>query len=257
MSLSQLRRQWNAHGRRDALTAILTRRSDEPAWDFAAFLETGRRDIARLMFNANRLVPALDHRRALDFGCGIGRLTCALADHFDEVVGVDISDSMIAQALSANSRPDRVRYQLNVDRHLRRFPSGHFNLVCSWIVLQHMRPPLIRGYIAELLRVLAPGGLLVFQLPDANVQLETRMQFVDAPVSLTPIKRHLPPWLVRVYRHIKYFWYRRSNSYMAMHGLTADAVVALVDRGGGRVLEIQPDASHGTPCAGFSYWITR
>jgi len=208
------------------------------------------------MLNADRLVPALERRRALDFGCGIGRLTCALADHFDEVVGVDISESMIAQAVSANPRPN-VRYQLNAERHLQRFPSAHFNLVCSWIVLQHMRPPLIRGYIAELLRVLAPGGLLAFQLPEPGVQLETRSQFVDAPVSPTPIKRRLPRRLVRLYRQIKYFWYRRSNSYMAMHGLTADAVVALVDRGGGRVLEIQPDASHGTPCAGFSYWITR
>jgi len=120
-----------------------------------------------------------------------------------------------------------------------------------------MRPSLIRGYVAELLRVLAPGGLLAFQLPEPGVQLETRSQFVDAPVSPTPIKRRLPPWLVRLYRQIKYFWYRRSNSYMAMHGLTSDAVVAIVNRGGGRVLEIQPDASHGTSCAGFSYWITR
>ena len=37
------------------------------------------------MLNADRLVPALERRRALDFGCGIGRLTCALADHFDEI----------------------------------------------------------------------------------------------------------------------------------------------------------------------------
>src|SRR5262245_44039190 len=132
----------------------------------------GGATLARLMLNAASLVPALERRRELDFGCGIGRLTCALAIHFDEFVGVDISDSMMAQALSANWRPDRVSYQLNVDRHLRRFPSAHFNLVCSWIVLQHMMPPLIRGYIAELLRVLAPGGLLAFQLPEPGVQLE-------------------------------------------------------------------------------------
>lgn len=37
-------------------------------------------------------------KHALDFGCGVGRLTQALAAHFDEVTGVDISPSMIKLA---------------------------------------------------------------------------------------------------------------------------------------------------------------
>jgi SAM-dependent methyltransferase len=257
MSVNRLRRQWNAHGQRNALTAILTRHPEEPAWNLNQFLETGRHQIADVMANAERLVPSLERQRALDFGCGIGRLTRALADHFEEVVGVDISDSMIAQAQALNVRPDRILYQLNVDPDLRRFPSGHFNLVCTWIVLQHMAPTLIRDYIAELVRVLAAGGLLVFQLPDANVEIEVRSRFIDAPVSPTPLKRRVPPWVVRLYRRIKYCWHRRSRTCMAMHGLSSDQVIALIDHAGGRLLEIQPDASHGTPCAGFSYWVTR
>ena len=42
--------------------------------------------------------------RALDFGCGAGRLTQALAEHFDTVVGVDVAPSMIARARSFSEK---------------------------------------------------------------------------------------------------------------------------------------------------------
>jgi ubiquinone/menaquinone biosynthesis C-methylase UbiE len=257
VSLNRVRRQWNAHARHDALAAILTRDADKPAWDFETFLETGRQDVARLMLDADRLVPGLERRRALDFGCGVGRLTCALAEHFEKVVGVDISESMIEQARAVNQRPDRVSYQLNTGRDLRQLPSGHFNLICSWIVLQHMPPALIRGYLAELMRVLGPGGLLAFQLPGAEVQNDARRRFVEAPVSPASFKRRLPLWLVHRYRRIKYYWYQRADTHMAMYGLPSDEVVSFVTSSGCRLLDIRPDASHGTPCAGYSYWVTR
>ena len=43
-------------------------------------------------------------RSALDFGCGIGRLSQALAEHFDQVYGVDISPKMIELARAAQSQ---------------------------------------------------------------------------------------------------------------------------------------------------------
>src|SRR5215216_1102715 len=95
MSLSRLRRQWEAHGRRNALAAILTVSVDQPEWDEAGFLETGRRQVAHLMKECDSLLPNRRRRRALDFGCGIGRLTIPVADYYDEVVGVDIATSMV------------------------------------------------------------------------------------------------------------------------------------------------------------------
>ena len=165
MSIGRLRRQWEAHARRNARAAILTPSAEQPEWDEAAFLETGRSHVALLMNEADRLVPRRQRRRALDFGCGIGRLTVALADYYDEVVGVDIANSMVEQARQRNPAPDRIRYEHNTNPDLRKFPSGGFDFVCSWIVLQHMPPSLIKAYIAELVRLVAPGGLLVFQLP--------------------------------------------------------------------------------------------
>ena len=53
------------------------------------------------------------HHQALDFGCGVGRLTQALAEHFERVAGVDIAASMIARARQENRHGDRVRYVVN------------------------------------------------------------------------------------------------------------------------------------------------
>jgi hypothetical protein len=119
-----------------------------------------------------------------------------------------------------------------------------------------MPPTLIRGYIAELVRVVAPGGLLVFQLPSAAVSSETRERFVDAPVR-GGLKSRLPKWVVRPYRSLKYSWFGRTSSYMAMHGLAREDVTSLVERSGGRLLDMRADDSHGTPCPGYSYWVTR
>ena len=257
MSLGRLRRQWEAHGRRNALAAILTPSVDQPEWDEAGFLETGRHHVAHLMDEADRLVPHRRRGRALDFGCGIGRLTVALADYYDEVVGVDIADSMVEQARHRNPAPDRIRYEHNTNPDLLRFPTGRFDLVCSWIVLQHMPPPLIRAYVTELVRVVGTGGLLVFQLPVDTVSAEVRERFVAAPVRGGTLKSRIPSWLVRPYRSLKYIWFRRTSSYMAMYGLARDDVTALVERSGGRLLEVRSDQSHGTPCPGFSYWVTR
>jgi SAM-dependent methyltransferase len=257
MSLGRLRRQWEAHGRRNALAAILTPSGNQPEWDEGAFLETGRSHVAHLMQEADRLAPHRQRRRALDFGCGIGRLTVALADYYGEVVGVDIASSMVEKARRRNPAPDRIRYEHNTDPDLLRFPSGGFDLVCSWIVLQHMAPSLIKAYITDLVRLVAPGGLLVFQLPVDTVSAEVHEQFVDAPVEGSRLKRSVPAWLLRPYRELKYHWFRRSSSYMAMNGLAREDVISLVERAGGQLLEVRPDHSHGTPCPGFSYWVTK
>ena len=215
MSLGRLRRQWEAHGRRNAHAAILTPSTNQPEWDEAEFLETGRSHVARLMHEADSLVPHRQRRRALDFGCGIGRLTVAFADYYGEVIGVDIASSMVDKARRRNPAPDRIRYEHNTDPDLLRFPSGGFDLVCSWIVLQHMPPSLIRAYIADLVRLVAPGGLLVFQLPMDTVSAEVRERFVDAPVQGGRLKTSIPAWLLRPYRELKYLL---VSTFELLHG---------------------------------------
>ncbi len=253
-ALGRLGHQWNALGERDALGAVLTRPGFAPAWDLHDFFETGRADVDRLMTRAAWRVPELSRDRALDFGCGVGRLTQALALYFSEVCGVDVAHSMIAFARRENRAPQRCHFEVNRRAHLRRFQTGTFDLVYSRLVLQHIPPHLVTRYIPELVRVLAPGGLLVFQLP--TVISDPVRSFYDAPVR-GRLKRALPSCVVRGYRTLKYPLFRPPVSEMDMFGLARETVVRLVDQAGGQIVATLPDGSHGTSQPGFEYWVTR
>ena len=165
-SIADGRDFWNGHARRDPLWAILS----DPAktgrrWQIGPFLETGRREISLLMYQLRALDLTPPRAAALDFGCGVGRLTQPLADYFERVVGVDISAEMIRLADLLNAHPGRVRYVCNDRPDLSVFEDGAFSLMYSNVVLQHIEPALSVGYLRDLFRVVASGGVLVFQLP--------------------------------------------------------------------------------------------
>jgi SAM-dependent methyltransferase len=72
---------------------------------------------------------------------------------------------MIAEANKYNRQGDRCRYVLNDRSNLAVFPDNSFDFIYSSIVLQHMRPEYSKAYMREMVRVLSPGGVVVFQLP--------------------------------------------------------------------------------------------
>ena len=115
---------------------------------------------------------AIERGRALDFGCGVGRLTQALAEHFDSCDGVDLAASMIERARELNENGERVRFHHNDAPDLRLFGDGSFDFILSLIALQHMEPELMRGYLREFLRVLRPGGVAFFNVPERLVLAE-------------------------------------------------------------------------------------
>src|SRR5688572_29293377 len=106
MDLKRLEQNWTNQGRNDPLWAILAERPrPDGSWDKAAFLKTGEHFVVRVHDHLRALgcLPA-GKGRALDFGCGYGRLTQGMAAYFDEVVGVDIASSMIAGARELNAQ---------------------------------------------------------------------------------------------------------------------------------------------------------
>ena len=146
-----------------------TRQSVAARWDLDEFFATGRAkvdDVLRML--ADRGI-AIEMGRALDFGCGVGRLTRALAEHFDSCDGVDLAASMIERARELNEDGERVRFHHNDAPDLRLFGDGSFDFILSLIVLQHMEPELMRGYMREFVRVLRPGGVAFFNVPERFV----------------------------------------------------------------------------------------
>ena len=134
-------------------------------WNLQEFMKTGEREIALLFHRFSELQLTLPSRRALDFGCGVGRLTQALARRHDRAIGADISPVMIGHARALNRYPERVDYICTAERGLNTLPSASFDCIYSNIVLQHVVPELSVQYLKEFFRLLEPRGLLVFQLP--------------------------------------------------------------------------------------------
>lgn len=157
---------WDRHARRDPLWAILSDPTKAGRrWDLRSFMETGRREVSLLMYQLRALNIEVDRRAALDFGCGVGRLSQPLAQYFDRVVGVDISPEMIRLAREINQLPERVEYLHNPGTDLAGLATGAFTFMYSNVVLQHIEPDTSLRYLGELFRVVARGGVLVFQLP--------------------------------------------------------------------------------------------
>ncbi len=166
MNLKNLQKNWNEFGKTDPLWAILTG-SDKKGkkWKTEEFFKTGVREVDSVMKYAESLSISISHRRALDFGCGVGRLTQALTNYFDEVYGVDIAPSMIKLANKYNKYEKRCHYFLNEVNDLKLFEDNSFDFIYSNIVLQHMEPEYSKNYIKEFLRILTPEGIAIFQIP--------------------------------------------------------------------------------------------
>ena len=238
MKLRSQQNQWDQLGRADPLWAILTEPGKRNGgWDEAEFFATGQNEIAELMARAAALgLPAL-RRTALDFGCGVGRATQALTGYFDEVIGVDIAPAMLERARRYNRHGDRCRYVLNEQNHLRAFAAATFDLVYSRITLQHLPRRHVRSYLAEFMRVLRPGGLLVFQLPDRCRDWRTSVSH-------------------GLYRLVARRLLRRAD-VMEMYGIRRERVVALLKAHGARLPVIEEDPIAGREWLSWRYFATK
>ena len=157
---------WDRHAAADPLWAVLAFPDKRGGrWSLQEFMKTGEREIALLFHRFAELQLAEPRGHALDFGCGVGRLTQALARRVERVAGADISPVMIDLARRLNHYPDRARYICTSETGLDTLPTASFQLIYSNIVLQHVPSEVSVSYLAEFFRLLGPDGLLVFQLP--------------------------------------------------------------------------------------------
>ena len=137
--MRQQRRDWDEIGRLDALWAILSDPEKRyERWDLDEFLATGRREIDAMLAAAERLNLPERRERALDFGCGVGRLTRALAAHFTSVRGVDISEVMMSRARTVQAEEPGCSFDVLTDDGLTVYPDRSFDCIYSRIVLQHI-----------------------------------------------------------------------------------------------------------------------
>jgi len=240
MNLKEVQKNWDKFGKTDPLWSILT----DPAkkgnkWNVDEFFKTGIDEISGVMDYLKTLNIIFYTKKALDFGCGVGRLTQALAFYFDEVYGIDIAPSMIELAKKFNKYSDRCFYYVNNNNDIRQFDDNSFDFIYSYIVLQHIEPKYIKEYIKEFLRIMVPGGLLIFQLPSKCTEGSGHKTMMSRLKGF--VRSSAPRFILKLYRRE---WDSRylGQPIMEAYCIDKEEMIDFIHNCGAKVLDMVNDS---------------
>ena len=160
------------------------------------FYNSGLDNVATFFKTLER--NGIDHtslKTCLEYGCGLGRVTCWLAKKFESVIGYDISRSHLRLA---KQYLDEIGVQNVTLQHLSKpHDIGNFpkvDVVYSVIVLQHNPPPIIRLIIQELMRALNSGGVAFFQVPTYRSEYKFSLQeYLAGEATRGEMEMHVLP----------------------------------------------------------------
>lgn len=176
--LEEMKSEWDERARRDAHFYVAFGRRSQTEDEFLA---SAAEVMPSLEAEFVRLPPgAKSGRRALEIGCGPGRLMIRMAEHFGEVHGVDISAEMVALARQRLREVPNTQVHLSSGRDLGMFEENFFDFIYSYIVFQHIpEQSIVLNYLSECRRILKPGGILRCQIRGApplasEMRLESR-----------------------------------------------------------------------------------
>jgi SAM-dependent methyltransferase len=184
---------WEAWGQRDPYFGVITnpkfRMSGIDEQVKREFFESGETDVHHVLTTIRKFVdPGFAPRKVLDFGCGVGRVLVSFAKIVDEVVGLDVSRSMLQEAQrNCDERRLCNVHLLESDDELAALTSV-FDLIHSCIVLQHIPVERGRAIFSKLLQHLRPGGIGAIQLTYAKTHFASTYgmaQQAPAPGALS------------------------------------------------------------------------
>lgn len=222
--LRRVQSVWHGLGKEQPHWSVLSDdafRRHNIAANLDRFYASGQANVATLVrtLERNGIDPAGLHT-CLDFGCGVGRLSAALARRFEHVLAVDVSASHLTLASEAFAKLGvRNATTRLIDRidDIDALPAA--DLIVSFIVLQHNPPPVIAALLARLLRRLNPGGVMVVQIP---TYMPVGYRFSVAE-------------------------YAPRNEDIEMHALPQREVFAIASEAGVDILEVLEDLWTGFP----------
>jgi SAM-dependent methyltransferase len=161
---SKMQQDWNSRAQEDANFYVAFGRRDQDADEF---FETGKEIVHGLEWEMKRLPPNANRRawRALEIGCGPGRLLKPMSRHFGEIHGVDVSDEMIRRAQANLAGIPHAHAHHTTGADLAPFADESFDFVYSYAVFQHIpSEDVVFSYLREAHRVMKPGAILRAQL---------------------------------------------------------------------------------------------
>jgi SAM-dependent methyltransferase len=152
-----MRSDWDRRARENAQHFIACGHSETDD----AFWASGRQELDQLILHDVDLEPSA---RALEIGCGVGRLLRPLSERVGKAFGVDISAEMIERARTAMADRGNVEVFVTSGR-LDPIADASLDFVYSFIVFQHIpSKKAVARYIGEAARVLKGQGIFRFQV---------------------------------------------------------------------------------------------
>ncbi|BFM41266.1 class I SAM-dependent methyltransferase [Synechocystis sp. LKSZ1] len=217
MNISDLQKKWEYLAEVDPLWAILSDDTKKGGkWNIDEFFQVGRKDAQNFINLAKHIHPNLNYGKALDFGCGVGRLTQGHASFFEKIIGVDVSTRMIELANKLNQHQAKISYLANNCSSLHVFDDNSFDYIICHIVLQHTPPTIHQSYIQEFVRILKPNGFCIFQLPEPFPESWGSERFDET-----------------------------SKDKLDMYGTSKEEVIEIVKSRNGHILDVEDDGSCG------------
>jgi len=218
-----LKNSWTFYGKDDSFWAVLTDPQKKGnKWNPEEFYRHGRNNIKGVLNRLASFDLKMNFGQTLDFGCGAGRLTQALALYFDQVYGVDISATMLETAEQYNQFYQKCRYLHNTEDNLSIFADNSLDLIVTIITLQHMKPKFIKKYLLEFIRILKPVGILVFQLPGRRIDFTDEQWRMHRASQDTKINSS-------------------DNPVMEMNGLEKEEIVAIFSENRCEIINVVDD----------------
>jgi len=153
---------WDDRARENA-NYFVDNRLDYNAGDEAQLWREGEADLLRMLASVGARLEPED--TVLDVGCGVGRLTRALAGRVAHVHGIDVSAEMLARARANLAGVANVTLHQGDGTGLAPIADASMDAVVSLVVFQHIPDPAVTlGYVREIGRVLVLGGWAAFQV---------------------------------------------------------------------------------------------
>ncbi len=199
---SKMRQEWDYLSQKNAFHYIASLKEH---WSEEEFLLSGESDVTRLVdpfLSQAEFLP--QDRRMLEVGCGVGRMTFALARRFGTVEATDISGEMIKRATELQVRfgIGNVRFQVGNGKDLRAYSDESVDFGFSYIVFQHIPDiSIILNYVREIGRVLKRGGLFRFQV---NGYRHLKFPYGYYLMWGTSATHRLRKWAIQTRPHLRF-----------------------------------------------------
>ena len=214
---------WTSLGETKPEYSVLSANEFDPAFGVVEkkeFERTGYAELDQIDAILKRHSLIIDSfEEAVEFGCGIGRVTIPLAKRCKKLIAYDISGSHLDVALrNLDSQGIKNVELIKISKYNQKINPCDF--FYSRIVFQHNPPPLIKALISEALTSLKKGGVAIFQVPTyiPDYQFGINKYFADP-----------------------------DHRSMELHCLSQSIIHEIIRNCQCRLLEVREDGSVGNP----------